>query len=239
MAFVILAVRDGEAPDDPLYPTPGEVADDVDVLPDDGNWLDPLKAVELNVSELRSDGPKQLLRVNKMKAAVHISEHRVVVACSKYEKGGGIFVFGGGVGSLLIEAAANGVSKVNAARRRRGKMLVGHVPYAQLMSVGFRPPSGVMQRDQLRLSMYDPTESNFRGLTLDMVLSGNSQSASFLAQQIACWAASAKLREGISDAERAVLQPLVEEPEPLVPQAKAFSAYSLVPDGFKPKQATA
>jgi hypothetical protein len=236
VAFVILAVRDGEAPDDPLYPTPGEEANDVETLPEDGNWLDPLTAIELNVAEVGEGGPKRLLHLNKMKAAVLVSEQRVAVACSKYEKGGGYVPFGG-VGSLAVAGVANAASKVKAARRRRGKMLVGHVPYAHLMSVGFRPPSGVMQREQLRLSMYDPTESDYRALMLDITLSGNRQSASFLAQQIACWAASAKLREDTSDTERAILQPLLEEPEPLVPQAKAFSSYSLVPDGFKPKQA--
>jgi hypothetical protein len=235
VSFTILAVRDGEATDDPNYPFPGEWPDSVEPLPDDGNSLDLLKAVELQVVELGDHGPSQLIRVNKMKAAILITEHRVAVACSKYEKGGGWWALSGGMGALAVAGVANTVSKVRAARRRRGKMLVGHVPYVHLMSVGFRPPSGVKQREQLRLTMYDPTHSGYRGLALDMTLSGNPLSASFLAQQIACWAASAKLNadDQPSDAERAMLEPLLD-PDPLVPQAREFSSYRLVPDGFTP-----
>ncbi len=233
MSYNILAVREiGEPDDSPHYPVPGEVPDSVELVPDDRETLTPLTATELVVTEIAPGGRKrQILRVNKIKAKVVVTDYRVVVACSKYEKGGGWMAFGG-MGALLIEAAANTASKVRAARRRRGKMLVGHVRHVQLASVGFKPPSGLKQRETLRLGTFDPTVEGFRGLTLDITLAGG-QAASFMAEEIASRAAEHELNHGEEEMEeerRELLEALLE-PEPLTPQAKKFSSYFLTVTG--------
>jgi len=232
MSYNILAVLDASAADSPHYPTPAEVPDSVELVPEDREPLTPLTATELVVTEMSDKGRRQqVMRVSKMKAKVIITEYRVAIACSKYEKGGGWVAFGG-IGALLIEAAANTASKVRAARRRRGKMLAGHVRYVQLVSVGFKPPSGIMKRDTLRLGTFDPTAEGFRVLTLDLTLAGG-QSASYLAEQIACRAAHHELTYGKDemDDERRELLEALREPEPLVAQPKKFSSYFLIATG--------
>jgi hypothetical protein len=229
LSYNILAVRGTGEPDDSrLYPVPGEAPDTVEPISEDQEPLRPLTATELVVSEIAAGGRRrQIIRVSKMRAKVIVTEARVVVACSKYEKGGGWTAFS--LGAIPVTMAANTVSKVRAARRRQGKMLVGHVRYVQLASVGFKPPSGLKQRDTLRLGTFDHTAEDFRGLTLDITLAGGQQSASELAQLIAHWAVDHEMENGKEqmDGERRELLEAIRKSGPLVPQAKKFSSYFL------------
>jgi hypothetical protein len=72
------------------------------------------------------------MRIKDIRAAVLITETRLIFACSKYEKGGGWS--GIGVGALLTIPANLG-SKALAAHRRHGKMMVGHVRYPWINGV--------------------------------------------------------------------------------------------------------
>lgn len=229
MTYNILAVRETGAPDDSrFYPIPGEIPDTVEPLPEDQETLAPLTVTELVVTEIAPGGRRrQIIRVDKMKAKLIVTEYRVAIACSKYEKGGGWTAFS--LGAIPITMTVNTVSKVRAKRRRRGKMLVGHVRHVQLASVGFKPPSGLRQRETLRLGTFDPTAEGFRGLTLDITLAGGQMAASDLAEELASWAAHYKLAsEGDEmDGERRELLEALREPEPLVPQSKNFNSYFL------------
>jgi hypothetical protein len=234
VAFSILAVRDGEAPDDPNYPFPGETPDTVELTEADGEAFGPFQAHELTVGELTGGNIRNLLRVRKVKANLIVTESRVAVACSKYEKGGGFTPFGG-VGALAVAGVANTVSKVRAARRRRGKMLVGHVPYTRLVSVGFRPPSGLKGKDWLRLTMFDPTIEGQRFMVLDAQLAPGCGAAR-RAKDIAKLAAGHQLGASNAPVEpdrRAVLEGLLDPPE-LTAKPKAFASYMLLADGASP-----
>jgi hypothetical protein len=226
MSFDLLAVREVGAPDDPLYPTPGEQTDCVQASQDDGEIWPSIEVSELVLHAIRPGGkPTRLLQLRGVRAALTISESRVGVACSRYEKGGGWRAFG--PGAIPVVLAANAVSKARASRRRQGKMLVGHVPYARLLSVGFKPHT-MLSRGQLRLGTFDPTLDSFRGLTLDLALPW-SESGSELAQDIASLAAGYRLKrsDGLDDSLRAQLVRL-QEPAALEPIPGHFTSYFLI-----------
>jgi hypothetical protein len=226
MSFIILSVRDGEAPDDPLYPIPGETANTVELTEADGQPLAYVTATELSVAELTAK-PRRIFRVEKVKAALIVTDSRVAVACSKYEKGGGWMPLS--VGAIPVAIASNTASKVMASRRRRGKMLVGQVNYPYLSSVGCRRTGVMRPREQLRLNVFDPTMPSRATLALDITLAAGSQSAGSMSQQIVSRAAAHRLESGerLDGRSRELLQRLLT-PEPLAPTGdKNFSLYSL------------
>lgn len=225
--FSILAVKDG-AWEDPLYPMPGEQPDTVELAPADGQTVERLTATEMTVLELTSGSARRLLHVEKMKAVVFITDARVAVACSKFDKGGGWTPWS--ISAIPVAIAANTASKIKASRRRRGKMLVGHMPYAQLRAVGFRKTGMVRAREQLRVAVNDPTVEGVRGLALDLTLSGR-QSASAISRAVISRAARHRLDESqdLDEAARKHLEGLLE-PGPLPPASgKNFAMYQLHP----------
>jgi hypothetical protein len=227
MSFNILAVREVGAHDDPLYPAPGDQPDSVQLNAQDGQPSPPLPATELVVREITPGGtPKRLLRLNDVKATLRITNSRIVVACSKYDKGGGWAPWS--PSAIPVALAANAVSKARASRRRTGKMLVGQVPYQRLLSVGCKPCSTAMGHDQLRIGTVDPTQTAFRGLLLDLTLP-RQQSAADVVRQIAGFAATRRLDSGeaLDDGLREHLAGL-KEPAPLQVQPKQFASYFLM-----------
>lgn len=227
MSFNLLAVRKLDAPPDPLYPDPGEAADTVELTEADGKPSAGVKVSELNVYVVPSGGmPKRLLRVKDMVALVRTTDTRITVACSKYDKGGGWRPWT--LGAIPVAVAANAVSKAKASKRRQGKMLVGHIPYKYLLSVGYKPSSMPAGHDRLRLGSVDPTQSTFRGLILDLTLPRN-QSGAELARQVAGHAARRRLDSGevLEDGLPEYLAGL-REPPPLATQPKAFASYFLI-----------
>lgn len=223
--FNILAVLDGDAVADPLYPTPGEQPDSVEPVAQDGQCLPPITAGELVVREVLPGGnTKRLVRVHDIKAKVVVSQARVTVACSKYDKGGGWKPWT--LAAIPVAVTANAVSKVRASRRRHGKMLVGHLRYQDLLSVGYKARSTALGHDQLRLGMKDPTARSFRGLALDITLP-RQQSGSELAQRIAGLAATHRLNnssDALSGSDRERLGKL-QKPSPLQSVPKRFVSY--------------
>ena len=228
MSFNILAVHEAGSDDNPLYPVPDEAADRVEREEQDGEGLPPFVTGELRVYEIPSGGtPKRVLRVEKVKAAVTVNRSRVTVACSKYEKGGGWTPWS--LGAVPVALTANAVSKVRASRRRRGKMLVGHVRYPWLLSVGLRASSTSLGHDTLRLGTVDQTLGSFRGLTLDISLPRQCSGVE-LAQRIARLAADYRLsNEGqeLDDAMRERLTKLKDAPL-LQPMPRKFASYFFV-----------
>jgi hypothetical protein len=226
MSFNILAVREVGSAEDPLYPAPGEQADSVQLRAEDGQPSPPLLISELTVREIPlGSNPKRLLRVRDISAKVWTTDWRIVLACSKYDKGGGWRSWS--VGAIPVTLAANTVSKVRASRRRAGKMLVGQVPYKSLVSIGHRPRSTPIGHDQLRLGTVDPTLQTFRGLLLDLALP-RQHSGVEVARQIAGFAAGRRLDSGedLDEDWREHLSGL-RQPAPLQTQAKQFTSYFL------------
>ena len=82
-----------------------------------------------------------------------VTDSRVALACEMYDKGGGWVGFG--AGGLLVAVTANAVSKARAASRSRGKVLVGHVRYPWLKSVGASTQSGFGTSEAIRLEYSD------------------------------------------------------------------------------------
>jgi hypothetical protein len=227
MSFNLLAVREPGTADDPLYPAPGEQADSVVLRADDGQPSPPIVASELVVRKIPPGGnPKRLLRLHDIKATVRTTDARIVVACSKYDKGGGWTPWT--AAAIPVALTANAVSKVRASRRRQGKMLVGQVPYKWLLSVGFRPRSTPMGHDRLRLGTVDPTLQTFRGLLLDLTLP-RQRSGAELARSITAFATACRLASGeaLNDNLREHLNRL-RDPVSLPAQPKQFASYFLI-----------
>ena len=110
---------------------------DVRVISAKGLKLQAAGATELELDDVAID--------------VLITDARVALACSKYEKGGGWTGFG--LSSIVVATAPNAGSKALAAHRRRGKMLVGQVRYPWLAAAGSSNKTGWLSEERLILSV--------------------------------------------------------------------------------------
>jgi len=226
MSFNLLAVREVGAAEDQLYPAPGEEADSVQLRGDDGHPSLPLAVSDITIREiLPGASPKRVLRVRDISAKLRTTDWRIVLACSKYDKGGGWRSWS--AAAIPVTLAANTVSKVRASRRRAGKMLVGQVPYSLLVSVGCKPRSTPLGHDVLRFGTVDPTLGTFRGLLLDVELP-RQQSATEVARRITGLVAGRRLDSGevLDDGMRQQLSGL-RQPGPLLAPPKEFTSYFL------------
>ncbi len=144
-----LAIRETtDAPDTAsdglMYPVALDTPDTVALEAADGP--DPKQLVCIGFSMRPVVNKTAMVRLTDINAALIITRARLVFACSKYEKGGGWFGVGAGA---LLALPANLGSKALAARRRQGKMLVGHVRYPWINGVyaknkgGWKPHKAV------------------------------------------------------------------------------------------------
>lgn len=179
MTFSVLAVRTGEEPTTELYPDPGDTPDSVELQPADGH-VQAYSATGLTVVSLARPKPQQLAQFSDITATVLVSDQRVAVACSKYDKGGGRSGFG--LGGLAVAVTTNAVSKGLARRRRKGKTLLGHVRYDWLGQLEATDRTGMLGRNSLQLFLGDPTSD---GLLVLAITLGKRESASSIAADIA------------------------------------------------------
>ncbi len=224
--YDILSVRTGEEPETELYPVPAEQPDTVRLMQDE-NVIATATATELVVHE--PAGGERLTRVVKVRdvrATVFVTSDRVVVACSKYDKGSSATPFG--LGAVPLAVGLTAVSKVRAARRRRGKMLVGHLHYAQLVSVGFTERAGIGTQNRVRLAAFDPTTKLPRLLMLDLTLSKVDPGRA-IAECVVSSAADHRLEHdaGLSESQKQELRAL-QDPPKLAPGPKSFASYLLI-----------
>jgi RNA polymerase subunit RPABC4/transcription elongation factor Spt4 len=105
-------------------------------------------------------GGKRVLRARDVKIDVFVTDARVALACSKYDKGGGWI---GGVGAI----AANAGSKALASIRRHGKMLVGQARYPWIGHVGSTTKVGWSSDERL---VIEAKASNGSPLRLTLLL---------------------------------------------------------------------
>ena len=200
MSFNVMAVRTGEAEDGRMYPVLGDERSLVELEPSDGDQNTTVVATSISVRHLDGSNLRAILNLTDIKAEVTITDARIIVACEKYTKGGGWIGFGGA--GIAVALAANAVSKARAAHRRKGKVLVGHVRYPWLRTVGFSAKTGWGTNESLRIGLADGTK---RSLYLDLRLPRDIEAAA-VAQAIARRTADYRLRfetDGMSDEHQA------------------------------------
>ncbi|HWA54580.1 MAG TPA: zinc ribbon domain-containing protein [Solirubrobacterales bacterium] len=170
-----------------IFPIPGAQKNTVVFEPRDGEAIQSLTAKALDFKV----GNRTMLRVRKVRIDFFITDARLAVACSKYDKGGGW------VGGATAMVVFNSVSKARAKLRSRGKMLAGQVRYPWLRWVASTPKTGFSSEETLVLhsSAEDGT-----AMTLTLTLPKNIE-ASRVAAEIAARAARYRLSSEELDAE--------------------------------------
>ena len=174
MRYTICTVRPSaprSADDGLLFPVPGAPADSVGLEPRDGTNIRQLYAREIAVSPGAAGLP--IIRADDVRARVYVTDCRVAVACTNYDKGGGWI---GGPIALTLNLA----SRVRAARRRRGTTLVGHVRYPWVRGVYARHGGRWRGSELLRLVV----EGDSDVLHLDLVLPRGADATAIAADVI-------------------------------------------------------
>jgi hypothetical protein len=200
--LVVLAVRAvRERPLDAvrhglLTPVPATKPDSIVLEPRDGSSV---RRLYCNAVEFAVAGDKRpLMAAREIRGQLFLTDARLAVACTKYDKGGGWI---GGVGAL----AANAGSKMLAAHRRRGKMLVGHIRYPWLSAVYARNRGGMLGTEQLRLVFRTPGGDDPLVLNFDLP---KDTDATAVAAEVVRRAATFRLANDpeLSDSEREELK---------------------------------
>jgi len=167
VTYNIFAVRAPEDEDGRLYPVIGGESSWVDLESTDGA-TQALEVRAVVVQEWMRGAPttKPVVRLMDGISDVLITDARLVVNCRVWNKGGRAWGIGLGATAALIE---NRVHKISEARKRRGKMCLGHVRYEWIQNVGYKPRGGFGSVPQLRLVLRDGTAGGApRSLYLDV-----------------------------------------------------------------------
>ena len=180
----MIAVREVPEPgtvdlfeDSLLLPIPGPESNSILLEDRDGKNV---RRISAKAALIERDG-KRLARVADVRIDVFITDARVALACSKYDKGGGWI--GGGAAIAL-----NVGSKALAAMRRHGKMLVGQVRYPWLARIGSTTKFGWQSEERLYFEFKSPEGK----MQLVLTLPKNIDAAS-VAAEIAHRAAAYRL----------------------------------------------
>jgi hypothetical protein len=226
MGYSILSVRTREETDGRLYPVVADKPELIATEERDGE-IQRLSASRMTVRELVGGSCKTIVQIKDTKVDLLVTESRFVIACEKFEKGGGWVGFGGA--GLAFALAANGVSKLRAAQRRHGKLLVGQVRYPWLRCVGFTPRAGWGSQEQIRLGVVEMLGGGAsRELFLDVSLPKNVDSGE-VARVIAQKTARYRLEHvAIEDAsEQACYEDLASAGRLASPAPKKFAFYQM------------
>jgi hypothetical protein len=188
----ILAIRPLDEPDDDLYPTPTAQGNSIVLHPDDGERLSvPIQGIELAI--LTNKGHHDLLALDDIRGFLIVTDCRVAVISSKYDKG---TRWSGGLTAMALNVG----SRALAGYKSRGTCLVGHVRYAWLSAVGGHTKAGWADTESLRLAVNAEVDGVLRRLHLDVTLPKTQDSTS-LARQIAQRAANYRLAANDADSE--------------------------------------
>jgi|tagenome__1003787_1003787.scaffolds.fasta_scaffold20940433_3 hypothetical protein len=209
MAFSVIAIRGEDDEPTPLHPDPGELPDSIAIDHHDGH-PNVHEVSEIVVTALDGGRPRQTAKLSELKATLTVTDSRVAVACSSWDKGGGWSGFS--AGGLAVALVANGVSKSRAKRRRAGRMLVGHVRYDWLAQVEAKDRTGLLTSNNLQLLLADPQEPTgmlILGLTL-----GKRETATGIAADIASRAARRRARRASAAAGQEPAGPHAHQPTP-------------------------
>lgn len=189
MTWTPLTIRD-EADTEPgdMYPIPG---DDVDTI-----WWDdldtrrtkPVVVTKIELREFAGAQHNEILRVENIAAIMTVTDARVALVCSKYDKGGG---WVGGATAL----AANAASKALAANRRRGKTLIGHVRWPWVAAVGYERKTGMLSDEMISITTATRHGDGQRNFRLRLTFPKNVNAHS-VAHEIVARAARFRLTHG-------------------------------------------
>jgi hypothetical protein len=240
VSFNVLTIRSGQdAGDDALHPMLSDASSSEIVAMDryDGPNVMNVVATAVRVLEVCDGNLKTLAKLREVKIDIYITDGRLALACEKYDKGGGWVGFGGA--GVLVAVTANAVSKARAASRRRGKVLVGHIRYPWLKSVGASSKSGFASTEAIRLEYSEKRSTATVRRMIELTLPKNID-ATLVAQEIAKRAAAYRLAyyADMSAEERAKFASLSQAPPKLQPSPKKF-AFLQMPTYFHVSARTA
>lgn len=189
-----------------LLPVPGQESNSIVLEDRDGGHVQRANANDLSVVL----GRQTIAKVEETRVDIIVTDARVALACSKYHKG-----FGGGI----ITGSA---SRVLAASRRRGKMLVGQVRYPWLQRVGSKTKFGWTTNERLML-VFHTAEG---GMAYGLNLPGDTDAAAIAAEIVRRAAAY-----------RLACEPGME-PEVCARLEELAGAQRIEPDASQPDKAT-
>jgi zinc-ribbon domain len=239
VSFNVLTIRSGlDSGNDALYPVLSDATAPEIIALDRYDGPNAVKVVATSVRVLEAGSSlKTLVKLNDVKIDIYITDGRVALACEKYDKGGGWVGFGGA--GVLVAVTANAVSKAMAAKRSRGKVLVGHVRYPWLRNVGATSKSSFVTAEAIRLEYAEKLPSGVVRKMLELTLPKNID-ATLVAQEITRRAAAFRLANypGMSVENRAKYASLCEAPPRVEPPPKKF-AFVPMPTFFYVNAATA
>jgi hypothetical protein len=224
VSFNVLAIRTGsDAGDGALYPVLSDPDEPRLLALDDHDGPDTKTFVATTVRVIQAGEPaRTLIRLRDVKIEVLVTEARLALACEKYDKGGGWVGFG--VGGFVVAQAANAVSKARAAKRSRGKVLVGHVRYPWVTAVGATTRSGFLTEEAIRLEIREKERGATVRKLLELTLP-RGMNATLVAQDIARRVASYRLTSGVAPEHLAAFTTLSQGPAVLTPEPRKFAYY--------------
>lgn len=225
MSFNVLTIRTGgETGNEALYPVLSDASQPEIIAPDqyDGPNIVRVVATAVRVAAA-GEQLKTLVQLRDVKIDVYVTDGRLAIACEKYDKGGGWVGFGGA--GAMVAITANAVSKIRAASRSRGKVLVGHVRYSWVKAVGASSKSGMLSSEAIRLEFCEKLAGGTARKLIELTLPKNID-ATLLAQEITRRVAAFRLAHypDMGQEERAKFAELSQappRPEPL-PRKFAF-----------------
>jgi hypothetical protein len=209
-----------------MLPVPGLQTNSIHFEHRDGSNVETLIAQAVT---LQRNGTT-VFRCRNVRITVFITDARLALACSKYDKGGGW------IGSPTAMIMANTVSKGLAAIRRHGKMLVGQVRYPWLSGVGSTARLGMGSSERLVLEAKTDDATSIR-LTL---LLPKDIDGSVVAAEVVNRAARYRLaaEPELADEKRTAFEDLANA-QPLPAGAKNVIRFHRTPNFYFVKMASA
>ena len=223
--YEFLVIRDASEEDGRLYPVMGDAQHPVEPEPGDGTPMR-FTAGGLDIMESLPNGMKKIAGLRDVRLDLVLTDARLALSCDKFDKGGGWWGIGGAGAAIAL--VADGVSKVRAAHRRRGKALLGQVRYPWIRCVGFMPKTGWASDEQLRVGVVSKlADGSTRDLYLDLILPKTVASQA-VAEELVSRAARHRLtRTPFREEERAALESLAGRPTLPVPEKGKFALHQM------------
>lgn len=224
MSFNVLTIRSGgETDNEALYPVLSDPSHPEIIAPDQYDGPDIVRVVATAVRVTAAgEQLKTLVQLRDVKIDIYVTGGRLAIACEKYDKGGGWVGFGGA--GVLVAVTANAVSKMRAASRSRGKVLVGQVRYPWVKAVGASSRSGLLSSEAIRLEFCEKLPGATARKMIELTLPKNID-ATLVAQEITRRVAAYRLAHypDMGPEERARFAELSQAPPRLEPLPKKFA----------------
>lgn len=228
MSYTLLTIRAGsDTEDDVMYPLLSDADQTCPIALGSSDGEPSIyRANDVLLYRIEEGKKRQsLLELGDRPITVVVTDSRIAIYCEKYDKGGGFIGFGVGAAVAL---AANVASRALAARRRKGKALVGHVRYRWLSHVGAASKAGLLSRDKVRILVREGNQSAHPGAHLELLLLfKRGIDPHEIAAEIARRAAQARLLEtDLSDEHRSEFE-LLAEASKLANKPKEYATHAM------------